>query len=160
MSEIKELVIYKLQNEHGNDGIQNIVCKIIEKSYAAKKRCLLLCNSEAEVELFDSKLWTYSKLSFIPHGSKYSVDNNDAIHCKIWISDSVVYINSPDYLINLGHAVFNNFNMNNAQKQFERIIDITCDVNDNIETVKNKYNVNFAKCTLWIQTNNKWVKSN
>ena len=92
-----ELVVYKLRDDY-----YNIVCKIIEKSYAINKKCLLLCNSEEEVDLFDSKLWTYSKLSFIPHGSKYSMSTDSAIHCNTWISDNLVYVNNPNYLINLG----------------------------------------------------------
>ena len=43
-----EVVIYRVQDDY-----QNTVCKIIEKSYKINKKCLLLCNSPEEVELFD-----------------------------------------------------------------------------------------------------------
>ena len=144
-----ELVIYKLQGDYSG-----IVCKIIEKSYELNKRCLLLCKDEEEVELLDSKLWTYSKLSFIPHGSKYSLNIEDAIYCNTWISDDLVYINNPNYLINLGCAI------NNIQYDLEKIIHITCNEHDSIDTIKNKYNINFNKRTLWTYYNNKWIKSN
>lgn len=144
-----ELIIYKVQNDY-----TNIVCKIIEKAYEQNKKCLLLCNNEEEVELFDSKLWTYSKLSFIPHGSKYTISNNDAIYCNTWISDDLTYINNPNYLINLGGI------LHNIQYNLEKIIDITCNNDDNLDEIKSKYNVNFSKCTVWTQSNNKWIKSN
>lgn len=143
-----ELVVYKTQDQI------NTVCKIIEKSYETNKRCLLLCNNEEEVDLFDSKLWTYSKLSFIPHGSKNSVSINNAIYCNTWISDELVYVNNPDYLINLGCIA------NNIQHNFTKIIDITCNLEDSLDIIKSKYNVSFNKCTMWIQSNNKWIKSN
>ena len=144
-----ELIIYKVQNDY-----TNIVCKIIEKAYEQNKKCLLLCNNKEEVELFDSKLWTYSKLSFIPHGSKYTISNNDAIYCNTWISDDLTYINNPNYLINLGGI------LHNIQYNLEKIIDITCNNDDNLDEIKSKYNVNFSKCTVWTQSNNKWIKSN
>ena len=130
------------------------MCKIIEKAYEQNKRCLLLCNSEEEVELFDSKLWTYSKLSFIPHGSKYLISNDDAIHCNTWISDDLTYINNPNYLINLGCI------LHNIQYNLEKVIDITYNKEDSLDEIKSKYNINFNKCTVWIQSNNKWIKSN
>ena len=143
-----ELVVYKTQDQI------NTVCKIIEKSYEANKKCLLLCNNEEEIDLFDNKLWTYSKLSFIPHGSKYSVSISNAIHCNTWISDELVYVNNPNYLINLGCTA------NNIQHNFTKIIDITCNLEDNLDIIRSKYNVEFSKCTIWIQSNNKWIKSN
>ena len=150
-----ELVIYRLQGEYSN-----IVCKIIEKSYDLNKRCLLLCNDEEEVKLFDSKLWTYSKLSFIPHGSKYSLSTEEAMYCNTWISEELVYINNPDYLINLGCAINNNIVSRCLciDYNFTKIIEINCNENDSIDTIKSKYNVNFNNCTLWIQSNNKWIK--
>ncbi len=159
ISKNTELLIYKIQNSNQtaveHDSIQSVICKIVEKSYEANKRCLLLCNSEEEVELFDNKLWTYSKLSFIPHGSKYSISNNDAMYCQTWISEELVYINNPNYLINLGQVL--GFEDN---KYFEKIMEITYNTNDNIDTIKNKYGITFDKCTLWIQNNGKWIKSN
>ena len=143
-----EVVIYKV-----SDNYQNIVCQVIEKSYKLNKKCLLLCNNAEEIAFFDSKLWTYSKLSFIPHGSKYSMNTNDAVYCNVWISDALIYINNPNYLIVLGNLLKNDIPDNFA---FEKIIFISYNETDSLNSIRNKY----KQCTIWKQSNNKWVQSN
>lgn len=150
-----EVVIYIV-----SDNYQSIVCQVVEKAYKLNKKCLLLCNNAEEISFFDSKLWTYSKLSFIPHGSKCSININDAIYCNTWISDALIYVNNPDYVIILGDLLRNditcNFNHRMCTNSFEKIIFISYNETDKLNSIRNKY----KRCTIWKQSNNKWIQSN
>lgn len=124
----------------------DIVCKIIEKLYKNKQNCLLLCDTLEQIELFDTKLWTFSKLSFIPHGSYKSINFSSAKYCHTWISDKVEFINDPKCLVTCGIQI-------SEFSKFEKIIDVF----DNVEMARQRllyYGAN--DYTLWIQTNDTW----
>ena len=127
-----------------------IICKIIEKAFINNKYCLLLCSTKDEVEFFDAKLWSYSKLSFIPHGSKYSIGKDYVAYCYTWISEDLCYDNKPNYLIHLGLSI-----PTTCLKNFEKIIDVFD--NNNIDKAKVRYqSFQIKDYTLWIQMQNGW----
>ena len=124
----------------------SVVCKIIEKLYQANQKCLLLCSSGA-VALFDSKLWGFSKLSFIPHGSRDSMDLEDAPFCHTWISDELEFCNNPECLVTCG--------IETDCSKFKKVIDVF--PNDSIalaeERIKNYGAINYV---MWEQSQTGW----
>ena len=125
---------------------QDVVCKIIEKLYKSKQNCLLLLKNQEQVELFNTKLWTFSKLSFIPHGSAQSINLDNASYCHTWISNKVEFVNNPECLVtcNVETSEFN---------KFKKVIDVF----DNLDASRQRLlNYNTKDYTLWIQSNGNW----
>ena len=105
-------VFYSIcQNNH------DVVCKIVEKLYNSGSKCLLLCASEEQVDFFDAKLWTFSKLSFIPHGSRKSVSFAEANYCHTWISEELDFVNAPECVVSCGVPV-------GPFDKFKKVIDV------------------------------------
>lgn len=97
-----------------------IASKIVEKLYVSKERVLFLCDNEEEVNFYNAKLWTFSKLLFIPSGNKRTISNEDAKFCYVWFSTSISFDNDPTCLIHNGLDITS---MSSIEK-FEKIIDI------------------------------------
>ena len=93
----RSVVFYAIESD-----FLSIAVKSVEKLYAANKKGLILCDTDEEVRRFDSTLWTFSKTSFIPHGSRYSMKIEDAIFCHTWISTKIDLYNDPICLIHNG----------------------------------------------------------
>lgn len=110
----KQLTFYAISGD-----FLGVAIKLCEKLYEAKENVLFLCNTDADVKTYDSKLWTYSKLSFIPHGSRFSVPLERAEDCKIWLSTEIEFINKPTCLLHNGVN-----NISDSAKNFEKIVDI------------------------------------
>lgn len=123
-----------------------IVCKLVEKLYDSKKRCLVLSSTPEETDLLDNKLWTYSKMSFIPHGSIRSRSPDEAKYCYVWISEEECFINNPTVLIHRNMMLSN-------YGSYENIINIF-NVSD-IAQVEQQYK-NIKEYTLWMQDGSSW----
>ncbi|MDR1335043.1 MAG: DNA polymerase III subunit chi [Holosporaceae bacterium] len=62
-----ELNIY-----HVSQGIVSVAVRILEKVYESGMRCIFFSPIEEQVTLVDRTLWTFTPLSFIPHGHSKS----------------------------------------------------------------------------------------
>jgi DNA polymerase IIIc chi subunit len=121
--------------------------------YEAGERVLFLCDNDEEVQFFDSRLWNYSRLSFIAHGSKFSLPSEKAEYCQIWISSNIEFINNPQTLIHNGYDL-----ENEKLKYFDKIIDVFDKTK--IESARKRaelYGVaGFSEQALWIQEDVSW----
>jgi len=146
----KNLVFYSIEND-----FISIACKLIEKMYSIKERVLFLCDNEDEISFYNSKLWTFSRLGFIPSGNKRSLPIEDASFCQTWFSTDIVFYNSPSCLLHNGLDISN---LREIEK-FNKVIDIF--PKDLIESAKNRFelykNFGFNNYKLWIQSNNNWM---
>jgi DNA polymerase IIIc chi subunit len=96
----KQVVFYSVV-----DNFQEVSVKLCEKLYNTC-RILFLCRDDKSVKETDSKLWTFSKLSFLPHGSRLSVPISDATYCRIWVSTRIdERANNPDCLLHNGFTI-------------------------------------------------------
>lgn len=132
----------------------SIGIKLCEKLYESGEKVLYLTSSSEETKFTDSKLWTFSKLSFIPHGSKYSVLTENIPFCKIWISENIETVNDPSCIIHSGIDLQNICLL----KSFQKIIDISS-INDkkSIPERSNAYKkIGFDNQKLWIQCKGAW----
>ncbi|MDR1289073.1 MAG: DNA polymerase III subunit chi [Holosporales bacterium] len=126
----------------------SVAVKSVEKMYTSGRRVLLLCDLEEEVKRFDSTLWTFSKVSFIPHGSRYSMKPEDAVFCDTWISTKMDLLNDPVCLIHNGLHI-----QRNDLLRFSIVIDI---FNRELlveakERSKSYRDAQFLQQKLWIQ---------
>ena len=147
---MQKVVFYCINSEWSS-----FVLKLCEQLYNDNERVLLLCDDDEEISFLDEKLWTFSKLSFIPHGSKLSIPVDDGKHCAIWLSSTLVYYNSPTCLIHNGKTI-----PSEDLANFATIIDIFYE-NKFSEAVTRKTQYNQCqniKC--WKNTNNGWESVN
>ena len=134
-----------------NDDWTNFVPKLCEQLYSDNERVLLLCDDDEEVSFLDSKLWTFSKLSFIPHGSKFSISSTDGEHCAVWIASTPVYYNAPNCLVHNGLTLSNDV-LNN----FVTIVDIFHESKFSEATERKKQYTNITNIKCWKNTNDGW----
>ena len=134
-----------------NGDWADFVAKICEQLYSSNERVLVLCDSDEEVAFLDTKLWTFSKLSFIPHGSKNSISINDGKFCSIWLSCEIDMYNEPTCLMH-----------NNLIIKKEKLANFTTiiDVVNHIDIAKSKKQF-YKECGIdnikcWERSENTW----
>lgn len=145
----KSIVFYAISS-----SFQDVSFKLVEKILSLGEKVLFLCGSEEEVRFLDSKLWTFSKLSFIPHGSKFSATRETVPFCKVWFSTELDLTINPKNLIHNGIDVSSDASIN----FFQKIIDIFDKDKRSLAKSRsqNYRNVGFSDQKLWIQEENSW----
>jgi DNA polymerase IIIc chi subunit len=115
---------------------------------------LFLCDNDDEVTLYNSRLWTYSKLAFIPSGNKTTISISDAEFCCVWFSTTVEFCNTPTCLLHNGIDV----TKFNEIEKFQKIIDVfNVDLTEDAKVRSEFYKRNeFQSQKLWIQTGQSW----
>lgn len=145
----KNLIFYCIESE-----FISIACKLIEKLYAIKENVLFLCDNEEEISFYNSKLWTYSRLGFIPSGNKKNLLIEDAKFCHTWFSTDIVFYNNPKCLLHNGIDL-SSFPQTNS---FSKIIDIFPP--NLLEHAKNRIKLykefGFEDYKYWVQNENNW----
>jgi DNA polymerase IIIc chi subunit len=135
------------------DSFLNVAIRLCEKLYASKEKALMLFDNDSDLREADSKLWTYSQLSFLPHGSKFSVSVDDAIYCSVWLSTNIEFINNPTCLIHNGLS-----NIGATSRNFEKIIDIFNVNQESFARERSSYykTLGFDSEKIWRLDNNEW----
>lgn len=92
--------------------LEKALPKLVEKIYQGGYRTLIVCENQAQVELLNTVLWTFSPGAFIPHGCEGLPK-----HQPIWLTTELVNANEANLVI-----------LTNGQyvktKEFEKCIDI------------------------------------
>lgn len=131
-----------------------IAYKLVEKMYALGERILFLCDNDDEVNFFNSKLWTSTKLSFIPSGNKRTISAEDSKFCYVWFSTDVTFQNEPTCLLHNGLEIPKSTDLS----RFQKIIDIFN--MDTIENAKSRATLykdkGFLNQKFWIQSDGTW----
>lgn len=148
MSE-RSVIFYGIESE-----FLPVACKLIDKMYFVGERVLFLCDNIEEISFYNSKLWTFSRLAFIPSGNKQTLSIEDAKFCHTWFSTDIVFHNDPNCLLHNGLDVSN---LNGIEK-FQKVIDI---FNlESIDSTKERANLykekGFNNQKVWIQSENSW----
>lgn len=60
-------VDFYLLSSSEHDARWLLACRLLEKAYLRGHRVFVYCNTQAEAELIDERLWTFKADSFIPH---------------------------------------------------------------------------------------------
>lgn len=144
----KQVVFYEISGE-----LLSVITRLSEKLYESGEKALLLLGDEDKLKEADMKLWTYSKLSFIPHGSRFSVSLDKADMCAIWLSTQIEFSNNPTVLIHDG----SNDEIKSSMENFIKIIDISNSTKPLIKDRSEMYKkMGFLQQKLWIQEGNTW----
>ena len=145
----RSLAFYAIESD-----FLSIACKLIEKLYTLKENVLVLCDNDEEVSFYSSKLWTFSKLAFIPNGNKDTISNEEAIFCHTWFSTDVVFYNNPVCLLHNGLDISGVSDLD----KFEKVIDVF--PKDLLGLAKTRYDLykkpGFGNYKLWMQSANSW----
>ncbi|MDR1391539.1 MAG: DNA polymerase III subunit chi [Holosporales bacterium] len=149
----KNVTFYSIDSE-----FLQVACKLIEKMYLSGERILFLCDNEEEISFYNSKLWTFSKLSFIPSGNEKSIFIEDAKFCYIWFSTNMAFYNEPTCLLHNGLEILNYKNL----ERFKKIVDIfRCDSISDAKARSIFYEESgFSVQRLWIQSQASWTAGN
>ncbi len=143
----KQIIFYSISSDLGS-----ISTKLCEKLYDSRENTLFLFDNDESLKMMDTKLWTFSKLSFIPHGSRFSLSLDDAASCCIWLSTSIEFINHPTCLIHNGLSVIDNM------QNFEKIIDVFDKTQVDFAKERSVLykNLGFDNQKIWEQSGAQW----
>ena len=86
-----QVSVYKLNNTPFIKGLASLLETILKKGHKVH----IICANKEEMEMLDQNLWTYSSLSFLPHGTE---DDPEPDKQKIYISCSPENKNGADIL--------------------------------------------------------------
>jgi DNA polymerase IIIc chi subunit len=132
-----------------------IACKVIEKMYVSfGERVLFLCETDDEVDLYSSKLWTFSKLSFIPNGNKKTIPIKDAKFCNVWVSTEVEFHNEPTCILHNGLTIHNT----SLLGRFNKVVDIfyITEMEEAKARAALYRSLAFDTCKVWLQYDGIW----
>ena len=89
---LSQVNFYKLTK----DSLEKILPRLMEKIYISGKKAVILSASSERVEHLNYCLWTYTPLSFLPHGSAL---DECASEQPIWLTDTLERPNDAEVLI-------------------------------------------------------------
>ena len=87
-----EVSIYQLTKS----PLEKILPKLMEKVIQGEKRAVILASSKDRVEELTRILWTYSTLTFLPHGS---AEDDFATEQPIWLTSELENPNNAEVLV-------------------------------------------------------------
>lgn len=76
--------------------LEKTLPKLMEKVIQGGKRAVVMASSKERVEVLNTILWTYSTLTFLPHGS---VEDDFAEDQPIWLTNELENPNNADVLV-------------------------------------------------------------
>lgn len=138
----------------GIEEVLDFMAKLADKLYLSQERALFFLSETEEIHFLDSKIWTSGRLSFVPHGSCFSVTDEFIVDCPIWISDKIETYNSPTCLVHKQDSVIQNIDLS-----FCKVIDISKAEAINSKIISYK-NLGFNEFKAWKQENSKWRSIN
>ena len=133
-------------------SIANLAYKILK----SKKRLLVFADDEQLLKQLDAKFWSFSKTKFLPHATKWDVEENQNFNIK----DQPVFLTDEEYDGNFNQIIIFSPISENFIQKFERIFYFFYDTDT--ETAKKFYNdlkdnPNY-KITLYKKDGEKWAK--
>ncbi len=87
-----EVSVYKLTIT----PLEKTLPKLMEKVLQGGKRAVIVSPSKERVDILNTLLWTYTTLTFLPHGS---ADDGFADQQPIWLTSEVENPNQADVLV-------------------------------------------------------------
>jgi DNA polymerase IIIc chi subunit len=96
---------------------QPSIANLAYKIFKSKKKLLVFANDEELLKQLDAKFWSFSKTKFLPHGTKWDIDENGDFEIK----DQPILLTDEECEGNFEQIInFSPISKNFAQK-FERI---------------------------------------
>lgn len=95
MEMVKEVGFYHLTQL----PLEKALPRLLEKVYQAGHKIVVLVESSEQLEVFDNTLWTFSPLSFLPHGTAKDANPTDQ---PIWLTTHPENPNNATVLVVTG----------------------------------------------------------
>jgi DNA polymerase IIIc chi subunit len=141
----RQVIFYILESD-----IVDFMARLAEKLHKSKENALFLLKDPEEIRALDVKIWTVNQLSFVPHGSRFSIAREFMKDCGIWISDEMERENSPICLVHKQENLPSDINL-----CFLKVLDITDRISIGKKTNEYK-NLGFVDFKVWEQRNSIW----
>ena len=110
---MSEINIYKTTE------ISKVLPKLVENIVTQGKKIYLYCDSPEQENSLDYLLWSYSQLSFIPHGTTSDPYPGDQI---LLLGQDLHYNSAAEILICAGKVDNLNSNLNSIIDKYEKIL--------------------------------------
>ncbi len=130
-------------NLYKTSDINKVLPRLIETIVAQGKKIYLYCSSSKEEEEVDYLLWSYSQLSFIPHGTTNDPYEDEQ---KVLVGQNINYKTKAEILICLGEIN----NLEEAINKYEKILLF----NQSLSNIPNYVIVNVVEQ----DQSGKWIK--
>jgi DNA polymerase-3 subunit chi len=127
---MSEVIFYALNKT----PIGKAVPKLLEKIIAAQNRVLIYTDTEERADLYDTALWTYTTMGFLPHGTQKDPYPEEQ---PILLSTSTNPLNNANILLSL-HRPFREF------QNFHKVI-YFFDGSNNLEVEMIRKEVEYCK---------------
>lgn len=146
-----EVVFYALYSTVINKALPTLLQKIYDSSLKVH----IHCENDAQVQLLDDSIWTFTPLAFLPHASHLTSSHFQEEN-PIWLSTDTHFINDPAVLISTLPVFYEN--LENIQKIIF-FYDLNLDTKSQFETLQKNYIQKKYNITLWVQnTKGGWDK--
>lgn len=136
-------------------SLERTLPRLLEKVYEQQQKAVVILSDLERLKLVDDVLWTFGKLSFVPHGSalKHEQFKNRQ---PIWLTLEIENPNEADVL------VITNSQIVEDSSQFKRYLDLFDGQNpEQVELAKKRieiYKSQGYECTWWLQSlEGKWT---
>jgi DNA polymerase-3 subunit chi len=96
-----EVAFYQLTTT----SLDKTLAKLLEKIYGSTQKAVILLDSQERVAQISSYLWTYSTLTFLPHGSAQDF-GNDSARQPIWLTTEFENPNQAQVIVVTTGMVF------------------------------------------------------
>lgn len=110
-------VTFYILNDPLPKGRALYTCRVIEKAYSSNHKIYVYAANLEEAQSFDTQLWTFGDISFVPH-EIYDQNSNQGSPVVIGYADITVPTDQNDVLVNL------TVDIPPFHPQFKRIIEV------------------------------------
>ncbi|PWV58879.1 DNA polymerase III chi subunit [Plasticicumulans acidivorans] len=121
---------FYLLDSDGEEARLDTACRLVEKAWKQGLRSYLRADTTAEAQALDTRLWTFRKLSFVPHRLQQS--GRDA---PVLIGTTAVTDDTHPLLVNLGRALPEDF------ERYQRIVEIVDPDTERREASRVRYKI-------------------
>lgn len=138
-----DITFYELRHS----PFEKVIARLCSKIYEQKLRAVVAADHMERLQVIDQTLWTFSKLSFLPHGHAGTTPG-EAARQPIWLSLEVESPNHADVLVLMSHKIPENIS------SFKRILDLFEGIPEHTEKAQQRfaqYQKNGHACSWWIE---------
>lgn len=128
------------------NSVEKTLPRLVEKIYLQRNEVVILTPSKERAFAIDQTLWTYTPLSFIPHGCEYrDCQPNDH---PVWITTTLDNINNGKVLVLVDKIL-----VKIPKDLFEKVVIL---LNEDDHEFAESICKDFENCSFWEQTDAGW----
>lgn len=130
----------------------HVVPRLVEKMYLQKQRGVVWAPDEEMYQRLNDVLWTFSKISFIPHGGKS--DGVEPANQPFWMTASLENPNDARVLVTVGTPCVD---VESIKKLgFERVVNVCIQADSTTQEQYTLYQTAKVELQKWVHTASGW----